>query len=277
MKLQPTDVVLITGATGGLGTHIARAFAKRGKRLALAAYPGNELEELREEIAKAGVDCVVYVSDLRQPEQQRILIDDVLKDFGRVDVLVNNAGIEFTSFYHELSEGKIMDVLKVNLEAPMMLTRLLLPQMLERHRGHVVNISSLAGKSGPAFQEPYSAAKAALVAFTYSLRSTYRAYGVSSSVVVPGFVEAGIYTTLKHSAGCSAPVWLGTSRPEIVAEAAVRTMERDAPEIIINRFPVRPLLALAALFPRPGEWLVGKLGADRFFQKVVEAAKHTPK
>jgi short-subunit dehydrogenase len=144
-----------------------------------------------------------------------------------------------------------------------------LPEMLSRKRGHIVNISSLAGKSGPAFQEPYAATKAALIGFTSSLRGTYRGSGVSASAVVPGFVEAGIYAQLKERSGMAAPALL-VSRPEKVAQAVIKVIENDLPEIIINPLPVRPLLAFIALFPKVGEWLSDKTGANDFFRKVVE-------
>jgi short-subunit dehydrogenase len=213
------------------------------------------------------------ICDLRDASQREKLVETALKRFGRVDVLVNNAGIEFTAFYHELSEAQIASVLAVNLEAPMMLTRLLLPTMLAQKNGHIINISSLAGKSGPAFQEPYAATKAALIAFTLSLRSTYRAGGVSASAIVPGFVEAGIYARLKAQTGMSAPAWLGTSEPAAVVQAVMRALANDRPEIIVNPIPVRPLLALTALFPRAGEWVSGKFGANNFFRRAVAMGK----
>lgn len=274
MDIQATDTVLVTGASGGLGTYIAREFARRGVRLALTAFPGNDLEEIRAEVEKYGCECVALVSDLRNRGEIQQLIETILKRFGRVDILVNNAGIECTSYYHELSEANILDILNINLEAPMILTRLLLSQMLKQQRGHVINISSLAGKSGPAFQEPYSATKAGLIAFTESLRATYHNSGVSASVIVPGFVEAGIYAKLKVHAGCAAPALLGTSSPDSVALAVLRAIERNAPEIIVNPLPVRPLLAFTALFPSAGEWLISKMGSTQFFQKAANAQKN---
>lgn len=277
MKIKPGDVVLLTGASGGLGVHFVKAFAKLGTRLVLAAYPGNDLQGIREEIEKRGCESVDMICDLRDPKQRRELIQTALNRFGRVDVLVNNAGIEFTSYYHELKGDEIADVLAVNLEAPMMLAHAFLPGMIAARRGHIINIASLAGKSGPAFQEPYAATKAGLIAFTTSLRSTYRPQGISASVIVPGFVEAGIYARLKAKTGVSAPALLGVSQPEQVVHAVVRAIERDAPETIINPTPIRPLLAFTALFPRTGEWLTNKIGANNFFRKAIEQDKKNAK
>jgi short-subunit dehydrogenase len=165
-------------------------------------------------------------------------------------------------------------MLGVNLEAPMILSRLVLPEMLSRGQGHIVNMSSLAGKSGPAFQEPYAATKAALVGFTTSFRATYRGTGVSASVIVPSFVEAtGIYARLKAKSGCSAPALLTGCSAEQVARAVLRAIRDDVPEIIVNRYPIRPVLALAALSPAIGDWIVARLGVHDFFRRVIEAEK----
>jgi short-subunit dehydrogenase len=273
MRIQSGQTVLLTGASGGLGFYMARAFAKTGVNLALAAFPGEGLEEVRKESEKLGVRAAVFSLDLRDPAQREQLISDVRSRFGSIDILVNNAGVEFTAAYHDLTVQNIRDITAVNLEAPMVLSRLVLPEMLSRKSGYIVNISSLAGKSGPAFQEPYAATKAGLIAFTSSLRATYRGSGVSASAVVPGFVEAGIYADLKQRSGLAAPALLGTSPPEKVARAVLKVIERDLPEIIINPLPVRPLLGLIAMFPRAGEWAADKTGASDFFRQVVEKQK----
>lgn len=273
MRIESGQTVLLTGASGGLGAYMARAFARRGVNLALTAYPGSSLEDVRAESEKIGARAKIFTLDLRDPDQRIQLIADVRKKFGPIDILVNNAGVEFTSAYHDLTEENIRETIAVNLEAPMVLTRLLLPEMLSRKRGHIVNISSLAGKSGPAFQEPYSATKAGLIGFTASLRNTYRGTGVSASAIVPGFVEAGIYADLKQRSGMVAPALLGTSPPEKVPEAVLKAIERDLPEIIINPLPVRPLLAFIALCPRVGEWIADKTGGNEFFRKVVTSMK----
>jgi len=267
------QTVLLTGASGGLGIFMAEALAEMGVKLALVAYPGEGLEVLRKQLEGKGHRAISFPADLRIHEERHFVIEKVVKELGEIDVLVNNAGVEFTSYFHDLTEKNIQDLLSVNLEAPLILSRLVLPGMLQRKRGHIVNISSLAGKSGPAFQEPYAATKAGLVAFTSSLRATYRGTGVSASVVTPGFVEAGIYANLKEKTHCSAPALLGTSSPQKVARAVVRCLEEDVFEIIINRYPVRPLFALTMLFPRLGEWITNNIGTNDFFRRAVEAQK----
>jgi len=264
---------VLTGASGGLGRYIAMAVAREGANLVLAAYPGEGLEGLRDAVAQQGVRALSLVANFRHASQLRSVIEVGNKEFGRIDLLINNAGVEFTCAYHELPEEYIGDIIGINLEAPMLLTRLVLPDMLERKCWDIVNMASLAGKSAPAFQDPYAATKAALIAFTSSLRATYRGTGVSASVICPGFVEAGIYAKLKKETGVAAPRLLGTSRPEPVAEAVIRAIERDLPEVIVNPIPVKPLCAAAILFPRLGEYLIRRIGAHEFFGKIAAALK----
>jgi len=241
--------------------------------LVLVAYPGTGLEDLRKDIVRRGVKALSLSLDLRDPAQRVRVVEEARREFGRVDVLVNNAGIELSAVYHELPEATLKDILNVNLEAPMVMSWLVLPEMVERGSGHIVNISSLAGKCSPGYQEPYAATKAGLIAFTFSLRGTYAGTGVSASVVCPGFVEVGIYQRLKQNTGCVAPALLGSSPPEPVARAVVRSIRKDLPEVIVNALPVRPLFALSALFPQIGLWMVRKLGVHDFFRRVVEVQK----
>jgi short-subunit dehydrogenase len=254
---------------------LTRALAARGANLALVAFPGNDLDQLRQNVQNSAIKVVSLAYDLREADQREEVVNRVRKDLGPIDLLINNAGVEFTSPYHELSQANILDVLRVNLEAAMLMTWLVLPDLLARKRGHILSMSSLAGRANPALQEPYAATKAGLIAFTYSLRASYRVGGVSASVIVPGFVEAGIYEKLKSHSGLSAPALLGTSSPEKVVRAAFRAVERDLPEVIVNPLPVRPLLALLALFPSLGEWALAQTGGHKFFRDVFEATRQS--
>jgi short-subunit dehydrogenase len=277
MKVAAGNTVLLTGASGGLGVVLARAFAALKTRIALVAYPGTGLDDLQREVERQGGTALAFVADLRDSAERRALVEEVGRTLGPVDILINDAGVEFTSLYHELSEENIRDVISVNLEAAMILTRLLLPGMLERGRGHIVNMSSLAAKSGPALQEPYAATKAALIAFTASLRATYAGTGVSASAIVPGFVQAGIYARLEAQSGQAAPALLRACPPEWVARAVLRSIEKDLPEVIVNRYPIRPMLMLSTLSPSLGEWLSARVGVHDFFRRVLAAQKSRPR
>jgi short-subunit dehydrogenase len=273
MKLQSNQTVLLTGASGGLGTYIARALARHGLNQALVAFPGKDLPPLKRELEKSGINAFYLVADLRLPDERRRVVAEVRAHLGAIDILINNAGVEFTAPYHMLTEDEVSSVIEVNLAAPLQLTRLVLNDMLQRGSGHIVNISSLAGKSGPAYQEPYAASKAGLIAFTMSLRETYLRSGISASVICPGFVEAGIYARLKQKSGCSAPPLLGTSRPQRVGAAVIRAIQKDIPQVVVNPYPVRPLFALSELSPRVGAWAARAMGGSKFFRQVFAAQR----
>src|SRR6516165_8358062 len=118
MRILAGQSVLLTGASGGLGSVMTQAFANRKVKLGLVAYPGTDLEALANSVAGRAAQTLVFATDLRDPAQRREAFEQINKQFGQIDILVNNAGVEFTSPYHELSEAQIYEVLGVNLEAP---------------------------------------------------------------------------------------------------------------------------------------------------------------
>ncbi len=276
MKNLRGRTAILTGASGGLGSFIAPALAEAGMNLVLVAFPGIGLKEVHSQVVKRGVKAIFLDLDLRDPEQRRRLVATTLETFGSINVLVNNAGVEVSAAYDQLTEEQVRAILAINLEAPMMLSLAVLPGMLRQGRGHIVNMSSLAGKFGPGYQEPYCASKAGLTAFTYSLRGTYRGTGVSASVVCPSFAEAGIYSRIKKKMGRPAPGLLGASvcSPERVAKAVLRAIDRDWPEVFVCGIPIRPFLALFPCSPALAAWVTDKvLGAHDFFHKAAEAEK----
>jgi short-subunit dehydrogenase len=143
--------------------------------------------------------------------------------------------------------------------------------MLERGRGHVVFISSLAGKVGPAYNEPYAATKAGLIGLTQSLRAEYREAPVGFSVVCPGFTKGdGMYQRMTEE-GVKSNMLLGETTLDKVADAVVKAVRQDRPELIESGTPMRPLLALAQLFPGLGEQIVDRSGSTRLFRRAAEA------
>ncbi|MDH3445925.1 MAG: SDR family oxidoreductase, partial [Deltaproteobacteria bacterium] len=124
MKLKSNQTVLLTGASGGLGKYIARTLAAYNFNQALVAFPGKDLPPLKEELEKDGVNAFYVVADLRIKEERQRVVEEVSKTFGQIDVLVNNAGVEFNAPFHILSEDDVNSVIEVNLAAPMQLTRM---------------------------------------------------------------------------------------------------------------------------------------------------------
>ncbi len=273
MNIDSSSRILLTGASGGIGTHLSEVLARKGARLMLVANPGVDLRVVQKRVIELGGKADYLVADLRTDEGIIATAEETQRVLGGVDVLINNAGIEYTIAYHDLAEQDMLDVMNVNLIAAMRLTLRLLPGMLAQKRGHIVNMSSLAGRAAPAFQEPYAASKAGLVGFTSSLRATYRGTGVSASVICPGFVESGIYKRLCEQTGLKAPSLLGSSKVEAVGAAMLRAIVKDLPDVLVNPIPVRPLLAIAQLFPKLGEKLIIATGGHEFFRRVADRLK----
>ena len=230
------------------------------------------LERLVGDLGPPGTHLAVPC-DVSSRDALAALVGRVEEGLGPIDVLVNNAGIEEAAAYQELDADAIDRFLAVNLGAPMHLTRLVLPGMLARNRGHVVNIASLAGLSATAFGEPYAATKHGLVGFTKSLRASLQTTGsaVSASAICPGFVsEVGMYDQMRKDGSAASPALLGTVTPEAVAQAMLRAIQRDLPDVIVNAGPMRITFALQMLFPRLGEWVGHRSGAHGVFRTAAE-------
>ena len=157
----------------------------------------------------------------------------------------------------------------LNLVAPLLLTHRVLPGMLERGRGHVVFISSVAGKLGPAYQAPYAASKAGLIGLTQSLRAQYLDAPVGFSVICPGFVGGdGMYQRMVEE-GFSSNRLMGATTIDKVAVQVLAAIRRDSPEVIEAGSPLRPVLALGQLAPRLVERGMPRVGATELFRRLA--------
>ncbi len=253
---------LLTGATGGLGTAIARALAERGATLVLSSRKGEELERLTASLPGAGHEAVV--ADLAADAAGERLAADATAG-GPVDVFVANAGLPGSGRLEDLSAEEVTRVLRVNLEAPVRATRALLPPMLERGAGHFVYISSLSGKVPSPRSAMYSGTKFGLRGFTLALRQDLRGSGVGASLVAPGFVsDAGMFA----DAGIEAPAEMGTSTSAEVGDAVARAIERNRAEILVA--PVRGRLAAGFGSHFPGAAAIAQRGrGERLAEKLA--------
>lgn len=249
--------VLLTGGSRGIGPFIARGLLARGASVTLAARSAEDLEAVRRSL---GSDRVATVAgDVTSEEDRGAVVADAEAAFGPTDVLVNNAGIESILPFSEYTEEDIHAMVATNLDAPIQLCRLVVPGMLARGRGHIVNMASLAGKAPTPYNTVYAATKHGLIGFTYSLRAELHGTGVSASAVCPAFVaEAGFVTTYADQ---NVRRGLGTETdPRSVARAVVRAIERDKPDVVV----AGPLPQIAdvslAISPRFTTFLARRLG-----------------
>jgi short-subunit dehydrogenase len=241
--------VLLTGATGGLGQAIARALHARGAILTLT---GRRLEVLEPHAAEIGGRAIE--ADLALPDAPLRLLDEA----GEVDVLVANAALPGSGRLNSFSVEEIDRALTVNLRAPMLLAHALSPAMVARGSGHLVFISSLAGKAGAPGSSVYSATKFGLRGFGLALREDVVDKGVGVSVVLPGFIrDAGMF----HESGAKLPPFVGTKTPEDVANGVVKVIEHNRAELDIAPLPLRAGTLLSSLAPGPIGTIQRKLGA----------------
>lgn len=249
---------LLTGATGGLGRAIAQGLAERGAKVILSSRKPDELEQLRDRLPGEGHRFAV--SDLAEPGAGTVL----LAEAGELDVLVANAALPASGKLDGYSSEQIQRALRVNLEAPVLMTHELLPRWLERDAGHFVFISSLNGKVATARSSLYSATKFGLRGFSLGLREDLRPTGVSASVVMPGTIrEAGMFA----ESGAKSPRGAGTSSPEEVADGVVKAIERDRAEVEVAPITQRFLANFAARRPE----LAGRISARTGVDKVADA------
>lgn len=253
--------VLLTGATGGIGHAIARDLSARGARLVLTGRRTDVLEPLADELGARAL--AVDLSDAAA-------VDQLIADAGDVDVLIANAAVPGSGPLFEYTVEQLDRALDVNLRAPMVLARVLGERMVERRAGHLVFISSLAGKVVPTGSSVYSATKAGMRAFAQSLRQDLHGTSVGVSCVFPGFIsDAGMYA----ETGVDLPRYLGTKRPEDVAAAVAKAIEADRGEIDVAPLPVRLGAVISGVAPGVSATLQRRLGSQRISAAMGEAQK----
>jgi len=251
--------VLLTGATGGLGDAIARRLRAAGAELVLT---GRRVEVLEALAAETGArSLAVDLADAQAVER-------LARECADVDVLVSNAGLPGSGLLTSFSVEQIDRALAVNLRAPMVLARILSEAMVARGTGHLVFMSSLAGKVGTPRSPVYSATKFGLRGFAQSLREDLRPSGVGVSAIFPGFVrDAGMF----HDTGTKLPPGVGTVSPQDVADAVVRAIERNRGEVDVAPVGLRVGTKAAGLAPDLAATVQRKLGGQRIAEDHVSA------
>lgn len=222
LKTLAGKVSIVTGAGSGIGRVIARRLSGQGSRVVLASRSHTELKHLQREISEDGGQSVAVQTDLSKYEDLDQLVHVALEEFGTIDFLVNNAGWGRKAVVLKARIEDWENTIRVNLLAPMILSRLILPKLIERKTGAVVNISSISARAGQAGSAAYAASKSGLIAFSQSLYEEVREYGIKVTAILPGFVDTTMIPAVRH---------LDRSkmlRPEDVAEAVLFVLRSSA-------------------------------------------------
>ena len=243
-------VIIITGASSGIGEATARLFASNGYRVVLAARRIEQLNNLAQDIRSKGGNPLVVVTDITKNDQIENLVSQTLNYFGQIDILLNNAGLGRLEWLEKLDP--ISDIeyqIKVNLIGMIQMTRAVLPYMIERKQGHIINIGSIAGLIATPTYSVYAASKYGLRGFTEALRREVNIHGINVTGIYPG----GVATKFGEKAGINRKTKISTPRflkltSEDVAKAVFRVVQKPYRDVIIPEL-MRPTVWLSVLFP----------------------------
>ena len=217
------EVAIVTGASAGIGAATAHELARRGARVVLAARRIPELEAQARSIVDQGREALAIPTDISDPPQVERLVEQAQDAFGRVDVLVNNAGIGWTKLLARSSAEEITNVVDINLTGAILMTRAVLPGMLERDRGAIINVSSVCGRV--AVEPLYSATKYGIRGFSLALRRQLVGSKVSVSLVSPGNIRTDMTKDIQET----------MAEPEVVAEAIASLISHPRRELVVPR------------------------------------------
>jgi len=234
---------LVTGASSGIGDATARALADAGADVAIAARRHDRLDRLASDLEKTGARVLVLAADLLREDENRRIVADTEAHFGRLDILVNNAGVMLLAPVDGSDPADWRRMLELNVLGPMVSSQAALPGMRERGGGHIVNISSTAGRIANPNVSGYSASKFGIVAFSESLRREVYKDKIRVTVIEPGVVETELREHIPHAGTKQAiDAWAASMRqlqPEDVANAVLYCVTQPA-HVNVNEILMRP-------------------------------------
>jgi 3-oxoacyl-[acyl-carrier protein] reductase len=204
MKLLENKVAIVTGAARGIGEAIALKFADHGAHVAFTYVSDSSAEKaaaLQEKLIAKGVKAKAYKSNAGDFAQCEAFVNDVLKEFGTVDICVNNAGISKDNLLLRMSPEQWEEVIKVNLNSVFYMTKQIIKPMMKARSGSIINMSSIIGETGNAGQSSYAASKAGIIGFTKSVAKELGSRNIRCNAIAPGFVETDMTSYLKEGEG----------------------------------------------------------------------------
>ena len=253
-------VAIITGASSGIGEATARRLVREGMCVTLAARRQDELERVAREIQANGGQMLIVPTDVRDRAAIQRMVQATLDQWGRVDVLVNNAGLGYSNRVISLDPGQLREQVAVNLVAVIECVQAVLPAMIRQSSGRIINVASIAGLVGLPGSSVYSATKAAVISFSESLRREVSRQGIHVTAVCPGFVATNFAPRLKQiaSSGKRVP---GVMRAEYVADRIAWLIRHPRRRLIIPP-GWGSLAAIAQTFPWLTDWVLSRYAGN---------------
>lgn len=236
-------IALVTGASSGIGEATALALAEAGAKVAIAARRRDRLDALAAQLAKLGAEPMVLTADLASEQEAQRIVKEAEAHYGRLDILVNNAGVMYLEPVEQADLGRWRRMLELNVLSLIASTQAALPGMRERRDGHVVNISSTAGRVANPNAAAYSATKFGVVAFSEALRREVYQHNIRVTVIEPGVVETELRDHIGHAeVKANLNAWADSMRQlqgRDVADAIVFCVSRPS-HVNINEVLMRP-------------------------------------
>ncbi len=264
MQRFKDQIVVITGASSGIGRELARGFSREGASVVLAARSVDALEQLALELRAAGGQALVVPTDVRDYGQIERLIRVTQETFGRLDVLVNNAGQGLGVWAKDLTMAPVEDLFRTNVLALIYATRLALPGMITRRRGLIINISSVAGKVGTPSDSVYAASKFAVNGFAQGLRAEVAQHNIHVLTVCPFFTSGTRFSQNVVGRGFEPRNPLRRMSAQRVAELTLDAAAQGKHEIVLTRL-ARTGVFLNNVMPGVVNWSLAK--AARFLRQ----------
>jgi 3-oxoacyl-[acyl-carrier protein] reductase len=225
MESLQGKVALVTGGSRGIGAALVRRFAQAGAQVAFTYQrSAGPAEELAAELRATGAVVRTYLSDAASFEQSGVLIENVVKDFGRIDAVVNNAGITRDNLLLRMGEAEWDEVLQTNLKSVFNVTKHVTRVMLKQRSGSIINMTSIVGIIGQAGQANYAASKAGIIGFTKSVAKELGSRSIRCNAIAPGFIETDMTAALPEETAQNyfKQIPLGRfGKPEEVADVAL--------------------------------------------------------
>ena len=225
-------VVIITGGSEGLGRGTAEVFAREGWNVAIIARNQEKLQQAIEHLEDVQGDVIAISADVSDANQVNRAVQNILTRFGRVDVLINNAAIEYSGSIEELTTEQWDQMVGVNLSGVFYMSKAVFTSMKQQKSGYIINVSSIAGKKGWANATPYCSTKFALTGFTQALHCEGRGHNIRCSVVYPGGIDTNWHTERN-------PEFLN---PEDVGRFFLHMVTQD-PRFIVNEAVITPIVS----------------------------------